>query len=542
MAGQDDEISQRAVSAALSNPRLLAAALDLHDNRIPDAERALRAYLKEDPFDVAAIRLLAEVAARIGRFRDSETLLRRALDLAPGFGAARANLATVLYRQNRPVEAIDELDRLLDDDPDSDTLGHANLKAAAQVRIGEFEEALGLYEAILKDAPAQPRVWMSYAHTLKTVGRSDDGIAAYRKALALNPTLGEVWWSLANLKTYRFSDDDVATMQKALQAPSLSDADRLHLDFALGKALEDRKDYAASFRHYAAGNALRRKSDRYDAGVITAMVDESIDLLTPDFFAERRGVGCDARDPIFILGMPRAGSTLIEQILSSHSMVEGTQELADIPFLARRGGKYPGRLADLDTADFRTLGEEYLERTRVQRKTGRPLFIDKLPNNWAHVAFIHLILPNATIIDARRHPLACGFSNFKQHFARGQDFSYDLADMGRYYTDYVRLMAHVDAVLPGRVHRTIHEYLIDHTESEIHALISACGLDFEEATLRFFETDRAVRTPSSEQVRRPVNRDGTEAWKGFEAWLDPLKTALGPVLDAYPEAPSVFFR
>ena len=542
MAGQDDDVSKRAVTAALGNPRLVAAALDLHDNRIPEAERTLRTYLKDDPFDVAAIRLLAEVAARIGRFRDSETLLRRALELAPGFGAARANLATVLYRQNRPVEAIAELDQLLDGRPDNETLGPANLKAAALGRIGEFEEALGLYEAILKDAPNQPRVWMSYAHTLKTVGRSDDGIAAYRRALELNPNLGEVWWSLANLKTYRFSDDDVATMQRALETPGLHDPDRLHLDFALGKALEDRKDHARAFAHYASGNALRRKSDRYDAGVVTAMVDESIDLFTPAFFAERKGVGCDARDPVFILGMPRAGSTLIEQILSSHSMIEGTQELADLPALARRGGRHPGCLKDLDAGDFKKLGEDYLERTRIQRKTDRPMFIDKLPNNWAHVGFIHLILPNATIIDARRHPLACGFSNFKQHFARGQDFTYDLTDFGRYYADYVRLMAHMDIVLPNRVHRTIHEHLVDHTESEIRALISACRLDFEEATLRFFETDRAVRTPSSEQVRRPVNREGTEAWQGFEPWLDPLKAALGPVLDAYPDVPHAFLR
>ncbi|MBW8733917.1 MAG: sulfotransferase, partial [Asticcacaulis sp.] len=354
--------------------------------------------------------------------------------------------------------------------------------------------------------------------------------------------LGEVWWSLANLKTYRFSDADVAAMRRALEVPGLSDADRLHLDFALGKALEDRKDFAAAFSHYAAGNALRKASDRYDPDAITTFVDQSIALFTPDFFAARKGVGCEARDPVFILGMPRAGSTLVEQILSSHSKVEGTQELADMPFLARRGGRYPAHLADLDAADFRKAGEEYLERTRVQRKTGRPMFIDKLPNNWAHVAFIHLILPNATIIDARRHPLACGFSNFKQHFARGQDFSYDLADMGRYYADYVRLMAHIDTVLPGRVHRTIHEHLLDRTESEIRALVSACGLDFEEATLRFFETDRAVRTPSSEQVRRPVNRDGAEAWQGFLPWLDPLTAALGPVLDAYPDVPDAFYH
>ena len=526
--------SERAIAAGLTNARLMNAALALHDNRIADAEPLLRAHLKDDPFDVAAIRMLAEVAARIGRFKDSENLLRRALELAPDFGAARANLATVLYRQGRAGEAITELDTLRDPD-----LGHANLKAAALGRIGEFDEALGLYETILKDAPDQPKVWMSYAHTLKTVGRTDDGVKAYRRALEIAPHLGEVWWSLANLKVVKFSDDDVAAMQNALETPGLNDADRLHLDFALGKALEDRKAYAQSFAHYQAGNALRRKSDRYDAQDTSDFVDQSIDLFTPEFFAERKGVGHDARDAIFVLGMPRAGSTLIEQILSSHSMIEGTQELADIPALAKRGA-YPQRLAKLDAAELKALGEEYLSRTRIQRKTDRPMFIDKLPNNWLHVAFIHLILPNATIIDARRHPLACGFSNFKQQFARGQAFSYDLTDMGLYYRDYVRLIKHVDTVLPGRVHRTIHEHLLDDTEGEIRALIAACGLDFEDSTLRFFETERAVRTPSSEQVRRPINRDGTEAWQGFEPWLGPLKVALGPVLDLYPQVPEIF--
>ncbi len=530
-----DETGSLSVAAALQNAGLMNAALALHDNRIADAEPLLRAYLKDDPFDVAAIRMLAEVAARIGRYRDSETLLRRALELAPRFGAARANLATVLYRQGHSAEAIAELNQLLEDD--ADNIGHVNLKAAALGRIGEFNEALGLYEAILKDAPNQPKVWMSYAHTLKTVGRTDDGVAAYRRALEITPHLGEVWWSLANLKVVKFSDADVTAMQAALKSETLSDADRVHLDFALGKALEDRKDYAGAFGHYAAGNALRRRSDTYNADETSAFVDQCIAQFTSAFFAERSGWGWPARDPIFILGMPRAGSTLIEQILSSHSHIEGTQELPDIPALAGRGRNDPKRVSDLTADQVRELGEDYLNRTHIQRKTSRPMFIDKLPNNWAHAGFIHLILPNATIIDARRHPLACGFSNFKQHFARGQAFTYNLEDMGRYYADYVRLMQHFDTVLPGRVHRTIHEHLLDHTESEIRALIAACGLEFEDATLRFFETERAVRTPSSEQVRRPINRDGTDAWKGFEPWLEPLKKALGPVLSAYPDAP-----
>jgi tetratricopeptide (TPR) repeat protein len=528
--------SETAIASGLRNPRLMQAALALYDDRLAEAEPLLRAHLKDDPFDVAAIRMMGELAARVGRYRDAENLLRRALELAPEFGGARANLATLLYRQNRPLEALAELDTLADRDPDN--LGHTNLRAATLGRIGEFEDALKLYEAVLAQAPQVPRVWLSYGHMLKTVGRVEDGIAAYHRTLALAPHMGEAWWSLANLKTVRFTAGDVAAMQAALAAPDLGDEDRFHLDFALGKAFEDARDYAPAFRHYAAGNALRRQSVDYDPAETTAFVDKSVAHYTADFFAERQGAGCDARDPIFVLGMPRAGSTLVEQILSSHSAIEGTSELADIPLLARRFGNDPARLGELSLEELKRLGEEYLKRTQVQRKTGRPLFIDKLPNNWAHVPFIHLILPNATIIDARRHPMSCCFSNFKQHFAKGQAFSYALDDLGRYYSDYVRLMQHVDAVLPNRVHRVIYERMVDATEAEVRALLTACGVDFEETCLRFHETERAVRTPSSEQVRQPIFREGTEAWQGFSPWLGPLEQALGPVLTAYPDAPA----
>ena len=511
----------------------MEAALALHDNRLSEAEPILKMHLKEDPFDVAAIRMLAELAGRIGRYKDAENLLRRALELAPDFGAARANLATCLYRQNKPAEAIAELDRVLIDDPEN--IGSANLKAAALGRIGGFDEAIALYEEVLKQVPKQPKVWMSYGHMLKTVGRQADGIAAYRRALDIQPGLGEVWWSLANLKTVKFTPDDIAAMQNAL-AGDISDEDRFHLDFALGKAFEDAKDFATSFAHYDAGNTLRRTKIDYQAGETTAFVDRCITLFTPEFFAARQGQGCPAADPIFILGMPRAGSTLIEQILSSHSQVEGTSELPDIPALARVAS-YPASLADLSPASRNDLGQSYLDRTRIQRKTDKPFFIDKLPNNWAHVAFIHLILPNAKIIDARRHPLACCFSNFKQHFARGQAFSYSLDDMGRYYADYVRMIAHIDQVLPGRVHRVIYEQMVDDTEAEVRALLAACGLDFEPACLEFHKTERAVRTASSEQVRQPIFRDGTEGWQGFEPYLDPLKAALGNILTNYPRAP-----
>ena len=508
----------------------------MNENRLHDAEPRLRAHLKAHPFDVAAIRMLAELAGRIGRYKDSEALLRRAVELAPGFTPARANLALVLYRQNRPAEAIAELDRVLAEDPENP--GHANLQAAALGRVGEFDDALVLYAQVLEKAPNQPRVWMSYGHMLKTVGQQAKGVEAYRKAIRLLPTLGEAWWSLANLKTVKFSDADIAAMEGALAGDGVAKDDRFHLDFALGKALEDRGQAEPVFAHYAAGNALRRAELDYNADETTQFVDRTIALFTPEFIAARAGQGCDAADPVFILGMPRAGSTLVEQILASHSQVEGTSELPDIPALARRDPGYPEGLADLSPAQLAALGEEYLQRTRIQRKTTRPLFIDKLPNNWAHVPFIHLILPNATIIDARRHPLGCCWSNFKQHFARGQAFSYDLTDMGRYYADYVRLMAHIDAVLPGRVHRVSYERMVDDTEAEVRALLVACGLAFEPACLAFHETERAVRTASSEQVRQPIYRAGTEAWQPFERFMDPLKAALGPVLTAYPAVPA----
>lgn len=523
------------VSAPRWHPRLMEAALALHDNRLSDAEPLLRAHLKQDPFDAPAMRMLAELAGRIGRYKDAETLLRRALEVSPAFHAARANLAIVLYRLNRPMDAIAELDALLEEEPDH--AGHANLKAAALGRVGGFEDAIALYESVLRTAPNQPRVWMSYGHMLKTVGRQADGIAAYRKAVAITPTLGEAWWSLANLKTLVFTDADIATMEAALARDDLSDEDHFHLDFALGKAREDRGAADVAFAHYAAGNALRRTKLVYDAAETTAFVDRSIAAFDAPFFAARAGQGCTAPDPIFILGMPRAGSTLVEQILSSHPLVEGTSELPDMPALARRIADYPAGLADLDPAALRQMGEDYLARAAVQRRTDRPFFIDKLPNNWAHVPLILAILPKAKIIDARRHPLGCCFSNFKQHFARGQAFSYALDDMGHYYRDYVRLIAHVDRVLAGRIHRVGYERMVADTEVEVRALLDACGLPFDPACLAFHRTQRSVRTASSEQVRQPIFQEGMRAWMPFDAHLGALRTALGDVLTAYPETP-----
>lgn len=532
-------VPQPDFSRQLRNPRLLEAAVALNENRLHDAEPLLRQHLKVDPFDVAAIRMMAELAGRIGRMKDAEALLRRAVELAPNFIPARSNLALVLYRQNRASEAIAELEALAALDPED--VAHDSLKAAAKGRLGDYDEAIALYGSVLERFPDQPKIWMSYGHLLKTVGRQTDSVAAYRRALDITPALGEVWWSLANLKTVRFDDADIALMDAGLTRTDISTEDRFHLHFALGKALEDRKDADAAFRHYAEGNRLRAAELESHERNVSRHVAAAKALFTAEFFAARAGQGCDAADPVFILGLPRAGSTLLEQILSSHSLVEGTMELPDMPHIAAQLGgidHWPRRLAEASADDLRHMGESFLERTRIQRKTGKPFFIDKLPNNWLHVGLIHLILPNAKIIDARRHPMACCFSNFKQHFARGQGFTYSLTDIGRYYADYVDFMAHIDGVLPGRVVRMFHEDMVEDSTREIRRLLDALGLPFEESCLRFWETDRAVRTASSEQVRRPIFKDGTEQWLMFEPYLDELKAALGPVLTAYPEVPA----
>jgi hypothetical protein len=414
------------------------------------------------------------------------------------------------------------------------------------VRIGEYDAALALHEALLAEYPRHAKMWMSKGHVLKTAGRRDESIRAYRQSIAIAPALGEAYWSLANLKTFRFEPADLDRMRAQLARAELADEDRLHFEFALGKALEDRAEYAASFEHYARANALRRRQVVHDAAETTAHVQRTRAVCTRELFADRAGWGAPAPDPIFIVGLPRSGSTLLEQILASHSAVEGTMELPDVLGLVRELGgrrrraersRYPEVLATLVAPDVLALGERYLRQTQIQRKTGARHFIDKMPNNFAHVGLIHLALPNARIVDARRHPLGCGFSCFKQHFARGQAFTYDLDELGRYYRDYVELMAHYDAVLPGRVHRVHYERLVEDTEHEVRRLLEYCGLPFEQGCLDFHRNERAVRTASSEQVRQPIFREGIDHWRHYEPWLGPLKAALGPVLDAYPAAP-----
>ena len=538
-----DAARARSLKTSTRDPRLLAAGAALCENRIPEAEALLRRHLYEHPTDIAAIRMFAEVAARIGRYEDAENLLARCLELAPGFSGARHNYTVALTRQGKHEAALPQIERLLEAEPRNPN--YRSLQAAVLAGIGEYAGAIEVYEAVLREYPKQGKIWLSYGHALKTSGRVTEGVGAYHHALQLEPRLGEVWWSLANLKTYRFGEDHIAQMRAQLARTDLSDEDRFHFHFALGKALEDQAQHEQSFQHYRAGNALRRSQVHYEPARIRQHVAGAGELFTREFFASRAGAGADTAEPIFIVGLPRAGSTLIEQILSSHSQVEGTMELPDIPALAqtvaRRAGDeglhYPQALAALSMDDLRSIGEEYLARTRIQRKTDKPRFIDKLPNNFLHVGFIHLMLPNARIIDARRHPLGCCFSNFKQHFARGQTFTYDLAELGAYYRSYVELMAHFDAVLPGRVHRVLYERMVEDTGNEVRRLLEYCGLPFEEGCLRFYENERAVRTASSEQVRSPIYRDGIEQWRHYDAWLEPLKSSLGTVLDAYPQVP-----
>ncbi|MBP6105758.1 MAG: sulfotransferase [Steroidobacteraceae bacterium] len=526
-------------------PHLFHFAAITCDDRFADAAAQIEAYLTARPNDVHALRLLAETKARLGMDEEAAELLSRALVLSPELTEARSSYAVILNKLGRTVECLAQLQSLLATDPENPS--YLNLKANALTSVGDFAGALAAFDKVLADYPSNAGIWLAFGHALKTAGRRDECIRAYRRAIELAPGLGEAYWSLANLKTFRFTPADIAAMRIQLDNPKLQPEHRPHFHFALGKAMEDESRYEESFVFYAEGNRLRRGASKYDPSDTTAHVKRSKTLFTRGFFRDRAGWGCQNADPIFIVGMPRAGSTLLEQILSSHSMVEGTMELPDITQIARSllagdstsidPTSYPGILAGLGTDQLRELGERYLEQTRVLRRSGAPYFIDKMPNNWAHVGFIHLILPNAKIVDARRHPLSGCFSIFKQLFARGQPFSYSLEDIGQYYQDYVELMAHFDVALPGRVHRVIYERMIDDTEAEIRHLLAYCGLPFEETCLRFYKNERAVRTPSAEQVRRPIFRDGIDQWRNYETWLDPLRIALGPVLDAYPDAP-----
>ncbi len=539
--GQGEESAAaflRALQASANDPDLARAAQATAANRLADAYPVLRDRLQADPDDIAALRIMADVAMRMARPLDAARMLMRAIGLAPDFTAAHDLLRDAFYQT--PLDAaLAELDLHLAQSPDH--LGYLGLKAGLLDRAGDYDGAIASYRRMLELRPDDAPIRVVLGNVLRTIGQSEESIEAYRTSLRHDPRNGEAWWSLANTKTFRFPAEDRMTMQALLGQPDLPPADRLRIEFALGKALEDQADHAASFMHYAEGNRLRRATVRYTQAHVDDQLRRAGRLYTPEFLAERAGAGDPAPDPIFVVGLPRAGSTLVAQILASHSQIEGTMELNDLLRIVRRldlpGGRYPEALVQMTPPQRAALGQEYLRETRIQRKRGRPHFIDKLPVNFMHIGLIATILPQARIIDVRRHPLACGWSCFKQLFARGHDFSYDLGDIGSYYRAYLGFMALWDDRLPGHVHHLRYEDLVADTEAEVRRLLAYLGLGFEPACLDFHLTERAVRTPSAEQVRQPIFTAGLDQWRHFEAWLDPLKRALGDALDAWPEIP-----
>jgi predicted Zn-dependent protease len=538
------DVAYERYAALASQPWQLAEpSLALADDRVVAAEAMLRRILRDTPQDVAAMRMLADALARREAYAEAERLLRQALDLTPGYSAARYDLACLLLTQQKPVEILPLVERLLLLDPKNAV--YRQLLASLFGMTGQHAQAIETLGALVAAPSADYVEWLNYGHELKAAGRSQESIAVYRRTMALDPARGEAYWSLANLKTFRFNAAEIDAMRSALQREDLRPHARVDLEFSLGKALEDECRFAESFEHYAAGNALRRKGVNYDAGKISLHVRRSKEIYTPQFFADRVHFGSQAEDPIFVVGLPRAGSTLLEQILASHSRVEGTRELAEMVAIARglatkNGEADEGRvfeaLSSLDAAQVAALADRYLAETRIYRRAGAPRFVDKMPNNFLHIGLIHLMFPRAAIIDARRHPIGGCFSAFKQHFASGQLFTYDQMDLARFYRDYVELMAHYDAVLPGRIHRVYYERVVADLSREVHRLLEYCGLPFEDQCLRFYETRRGVQTASSEQVRQPIFAEGVDQWRNFEPWLGPMKEVLGDLVERYPEA------
>ena len=538
----EKEASRLQAPRPFASPSLRRIASQTQFTQPDILQKALQHYLAENPNDPDALNMLAQMNVRIGRDVEAEPYFSRCLEQAPDFSSARFKYAKLLVRLKKFPEALAQFDRLLLSDPRNPLLRY--LRANVLELAGANSEALAVYEHLAQENSGRVQSWITYANALRTGGFHEKSIAAYRKALEIDFAAGAAWWGLANLKTFRFNDEDIAAMEQQLKHSSLPPSDRWDIELTLGKAYEDRRAYAQSWLHYAKGNAGQRLASVSDPITATARIAANKALFTAEFFHNRKDSGSPAPDPIFVVGRMRSGSTLIEQILSSHSAVEGTAELPYIPSLANRlkdadepaqGGGYPAVLGMFSPDALREMGEDYLAKTRLHRKTARPFFIDKNPPNYFHVGLIHLILPRARIIDARRNPAATCLSIFKQGF---RDLNLRLDELGRVYRDYVELMAHFDAVLPGKIHRVIYEDMVRDPENETRKLLDYLGLPFEDSCLRFYETERAIFTPSSEQVRKPISGDAVDQWRNYEQWLGPLIRRLGSVLTAYPDVPA----
>jgi tetratricopeptide (TPR) repeat protein len=535
-SGQTDKLqaAERELAQLGRLPRPVIAGMGMfNEGDLFGAERVLRQFLQSHGDHIEAMRLLAQIGMRLDVLDDAEFLLESVLTFAPDYHMARFDYATVLSQRHKYQRALEQAEKLLLLEPDN--RAYRTIHANALVGIGDHEAALKIFRQLAAETPDNAGIQLSAAHALKTLGRQTEAVEAYRAAADTRPGFGDAYWSLANLKTYRFDDAQIERMRTQEAAPGAAPADRYHLCFALGKAFEDRDEYEQSFHYYARGNELKHAECSYDAAQMERALQQQAAVGTREFMQSRQGSGCPAPDPIFIVGLPRAGSTLLEQILASHSQVEGTMELAEIPRQALRlsgrdathaGTRYPAVLQQLSDEQLQRLGEKYIADTRIYRR-GKPFFVDKMPNNFRHIALIRLILPNARIIDARREPMACCFSNFKQLFATGQEFTYSLGDLARYYRNYLEVMAHWDRVLPGRILRVQHEDVVEDLEGSVRRMLEYCGLPFEPQCLEFYRTSRSVRTASSEQVRQPIFKEGLDQWRNFEPWLGPLKSALG---------------
>jgi tetratricopeptide (TPR) repeat protein len=520
-------------------PQLVEAGGLFCDGEHAAAESLLTRYVAEHGRHVEALRLLGRIAQRRGDAFRAEGLFREVVEIAPHYADARLDYVRVLIERQTYPAALEQIEQRLQSAPADPEARF--LKATILAGLGRHDDAVPIFRHLLGETPQRNHLRIVLGHSLKALGRAEDAVNAFRAAAAGHADIGDAYWSLANLKTYRFDDREIQRMRglEALPAPGLPD--RAHLCFALGKALEDRGDYSESWAFYERGNALMRAKSGYRSEAMEDNARRLIETCTQEFFAARSGSGAGDCDPIFIVGLPRSGSTLLEQILASHRQVDGTQELHDIPRIAaelRREGpngagpRYPELSPELDPALFERLGRRYLDETRVYRR-GRPRFIDKMPNNFWRIGLIHLMLPNARIIDIRREPMACCVSNLKQLYARGQEFCYGSDEIARYYRVYLDLMGHWDRVLPGRVLRVGYEDLVEDIDSSVRRILDHCGLEFDPACLEFHRSRRTVNTPSSEQVRQPLFREGISQWRRFEPWLDPLKQALGDAVDRY---------
>jgi tetratricopeptide (TPR) repeat protein len=526
----------------IRDPKLVEAANLLRDGHAAEARRIALKFLAKHPRNPDALNIMAEIARRARNLKDAENYLAQCVHWTPDHDAYRYNYVVTLSEANKFTPALVEIGILLEKHPRN--LLYRCMKGNLLNKFGKYAEAEELFRELMAECPDSIEALMGLGAALRALGGHTDEVNSYlRRVTDLDPSSSGAWWALASTKSYRFTDEDIRIMEEELAKPAVGATERIDLYYALGKACDDVKQYEKSFHYYSKGNAIRRVGLDYNPDSTTSMVSRARKVFTPELFRAREGAGCPSAEPIFVVSLQRSGSTLTEQILGSHSQIEGAGELqtlvqmvgADV--MPKTGPDYPNGMDRLTPDDLRALGEEYLEMCRKHRKQDKPFFVDKNCYNIWQVGLIRLMLPNAKIIDVRRHPIAACWANFTISFSHAPPLSYKLTDIGRFYNDYVRLMAHFDSVQPGKIHRVIYENLVADLEGEVRRMLDFLGLPFEQGCLEYYKSERAFNSFSNEQVRRPIFKEGVERWRAFEPWFGPLKAALGPVLDAYPDVP-----